>query len=126
MSPIEGVPGPKPRFQTLAIKGGPEGFRVVPTLDGEIMHDVHRIEVTVDVKDVIRVKTYTFAEVDLRLDVESVEQGYIVRVREGSVDSANELMTWNEVVQGRGRTVVEALRDAADTLELTEAAERLA
>jgi hypothetical protein len=109
----------------LSLSGGPAGSTVVAKLNGEQLVGAHRIEITADVRDVVKVKTFTYVEARVELDVESVEQGYLVDVREGSIN-ANKIMVFGKLTEGRGKTVVEALRDAADILERTEAAERLA
>jgi len=122
MSPLEKVDLNAPKFPRFSISGGPHGHEIVPKLNGEVMKGVHRIEITVDVNDVIRVKTFTFAMVDLELEVAEVGSNYIAMVREPAIEG-DSIIGYISHVEGRGKTIEEALEDAAATLRATKAAE---
>lgn len=117
----------EPQFPHFELSGGPHGHKIVPLLNGKPMKGVHRIEITADVNDVIRVKTYTFASVDVELDALVDPTGYLVRVREplieGTPDEGLVIREYIDHGTGRGGTLIEALEDIVATMRATKAEE---
>lgn len=106
------------RFPVLRLTGGPFAGNLKATLDGVEMERVHRIEVTADVNDVVRVKTYQIIEIELELASDVEDAGWVASVSEIVIERIGDGLVKRRVPvgQGRGATQPAALRDAAALL----------
>jgi len=112
------------RFPKVELVGGPMGKTARLTIDGVEPPKIHRIEIEADVRDIIHVKTYQFAEI--RVEVEAPrgleDAGYVVEIRVPDIgpdpDDATQIVirTWRDVAHGKGATIREAVLDAAERI----------
>lgn len=63
------------RAPKVEITGGPAGKDTKLVVDGVMQEAVHRVEITLDVNDAVRVTTFQFAEVVASFDEAMVEEG---------------------------------------------------
>lgn len=118
------VDNAKKTFPVLSIKGGPAGRAVEAAVDGVPLKGVHRIELTMDVNDAIRAKTFTFVEaaveVEATVDGPEVVLTILERVLTEPDVGGNQTLGHREVVVGRGTHLKQALRDALAQLEAAD------
>ena len=113
-------------FPKAEITGGPHGKNTVLTVDGQKVEKVHRVELTLDVRDVVRMTTFQF--VDARVEIDTVPGGdmqFLAQIivpaflqKEG-VDGEPIWIQSREpevFYEGRGRTQKEALLAAIEQM----------
>lgn len=116
-------PSKDPHYPVLRLTGGPYPATLKAELDGREIDRVHRIEITTDVNDVVRVKTFQMVEVDLELASEDIlDGGWIASVSAIVVERVGDGRVRRRVpiAKGMGDTQVEALRDAIVALTALE------
>jgi hypothetical protein len=104
-----------PHFPVLRLTGGPHSADLEASLDGEEIQRVHRIEITTDVNDVVRIKTYQMVEVELELAGEVEDAGWIASVYLVVVERVmgnGKVKRRVPLAKGMGPTQPDALRDA--------------
>lgn len=112
-------------FPRVKVAGGPHGRNLEMTVGDQRLDGVHRVEIVMDVNDVVRMKTFQFVAVDIDTEaiVEAGGIAIIVRTPKlaemedpevGALDTV--VGGWETLAEGRGASLKSALLDAADKL----------
>jgi hypothetical protein len=108
-------------FPSISITGGPHGRNVEMRKDGERIKGVTRFELTGDVNDVLRLKTFQIirAVVDLHAEHEHAVVVNVLAMREEGREGKIVVVGEELIATSTADTVWQALYDCARQLELT-------
>ena len=107
-------------FPRISITGGPHGRNVEMRRDGERIKGVTRFELTGDVNDVLRLKTFQIirAVVDLQAEHEHAVVVNVLAMREEGREGQIVVVGEEQIATSTADTAWQALADCAKQLEL--------
>lgn len=101
----------------VLLTGGPHAKDTKLLVNGEEVPGVTRVEIVLDVNDVIRIKTYQIGEVVFEGEALVEDAGFHITVKMIEPPGEDYVRRWLDVAVGTGVTVPQALRDAANNME---------
>jgi hypothetical protein len=107
-------------FPTISISGGPHGRNVEMRKDGERLKGVTRFELTGDINDVLRLKTFQIVRAVVELQVEHTHAVTVNVFAMREEDRSGQIVVVGEeqIATAMADTVWNALYDCARQLEL--------
>lgn len=103
-------------YPKARITGGPSPKDLKLEIDGKEVERAFNAELSMGVNQVVALRIHQYIEADVDVEIGMVIEDVEVVVRQPQI-TEHAIKEWSEVARGSGKTISQALRDAAMKLE---------